>query len=69
MTVCISFAAPTMASNGQAATQSVQPMQVASSMRATGRGPGVRGRIVSMSIGGALRMAAFYRPGHARSLP
>jgi len=34
-TVCICFAAPTMASTGQAWMHSVQPMQICSSMTAT----------------------------------
>ena len=37
ITVCICFAAPTMASTGQACIQSVQPMQALSSITATGR--------------------------------
>ena len=53
-TVCISCAAPTMASTGQASMQSVQPMQrlssikatvlrfIAASMPAPCRGPGAR---------------------------
>ena len=36
ITVCIRFAAPTMASTGQASRQSAQPMQAASSMKAMG---------------------------------
>ena len=39
-TVCMRLLAPTMASTGQAWMQSVQPMQWASSMRATSSGPG-----------------------------
>ena len=39
-TVCMRLLAPTMASTGQAWMQSVQPMQCASSMRATSSGPG-----------------------------
>ncbi|SKN34038.1 Uncharacterised protein [Mycobacteroides abscessus subsp. massiliense] len=35
MTVCISLDAPIMASTGQARIQAVQPMQTASSIRAT----------------------------------
>ncbi len=35
MTVCIRFGAPAIASTGHAWMQSVQPMQCASSMRAT----------------------------------
>ena len=40
ITVCINFAVPTIASTGQAAMQSVQPMQAASSIRGTARGSG-----------------------------
>ena len=38
MTVCICFAAPTIASTGHACMQSVQPMQRFSSITASGRG-------------------------------
>ncbi len=49
-TVCISFAAPTIASVGHARIQSVQPMQVASSMRAMTGGVATSGRASSMAL-------------------
>ncbi len=56
-TVCISFAAPTMASTGQAAMHSVHPMQAASSMCAIDNGRG-EPRAGSSGTGGTRISAA-----------
>ena len=61
MTVCISFAAPTMASTGQAAMQSVHPMHAFSSMRATESGEDPGGSSASIeSMYLASDMRVFY---------
>jgi len=61
ITVWISFAAPTMASTGQAAMQSVHPMHTLSSIRATESGEDSRGSNASIdSVYLASDMRVFY---------
>ena len=61
MTVCMSFAAPTIASNGHAAMHSVHPMHADSSMRATRSDADAAGRSESRLIGSASVIDTFYR--------
>jgi hypothetical protein len=56
-TVCMRFAAPTIASTGQASMHNVQPMHAASSMRATSSAP-ASPQLGSSAIGGRPVMSA-----------
>ena len=62
ITVCICFRAPTIASTGQAAMQSVQPMHRASSITATRRGPSTPHAGSSGAYGRPVRAASVRIP-------